>query len=53
MVSISVVSVAVSAGGVWRGWRGIELTCALFFGWLYSVLGLRVHSVVGGYVPGT
>lgn len=30
VVSISVISVAVSAGGVWRGWRGIELTCALF-----------------------
>jgi hypothetical protein len=33
--------------GVWRGWRGIELTYALFLREpMYSVLGLRVYSVV-------
>jgi uncharacterized membrane protein YbjE (DUF340 family) len=39
VVSISVVSVAVSAGGGWRGWRGIELTCALFLSGCTRYLG--------------
>jgi hypothetical protein len=39
VVSISVISVAVSAGGVWRGWRGIELTCALFLSGCTRYLG--------------
>lgn len=47
ITAISVLLVLEGLRGVWRGWRGIELTYALFLREpMYSVLGLRVYSVV-------